>query len=106
LPAFRADFGVRHANCVEIARNSNFGTDTGPKPLGEGTWLTKLICTWASGCAAAAADYGRVSRDALDRAVDMANERAGLPSVLRLPRALSRLLRMEALEHALASRPR
>ena len=38
--------------------------------------------------------------------VDMANERAGLPSVLRLPRSLSGLLRMEALEHALASGPR
>ncbi|MEK7444244.1 MAG: ABC transporter substrate-binding protein [candidate division NC10 bacterium] len=54
----------------------------------------------------AALPDGRVSRDALDRTVDMANERAGLPSVLRLPRALSGLLRMEALEHALASRPR
>jgi len=49
---------------------------------------------------------GRVTPDALQRAVDMARERAGLPSVLRLPRALSDLLRTEALEAALASRPR
>ncbi|MBI3108720.1 MAG: ABC transporter substrate-binding protein [Candidatus Rokubacteria bacterium] len=49
---------------------------------------------------------GRVTADALERAVEMARERAGLPSVVRLPRALSGLLRTEALEEVLASRPR
>ncbi|OGK88508.1 MAG: hypothetical protein A2X52_12335 [Candidatus Rokubacteria bacterium GWC2_70_16] len=54
----------------------------------------------------AALPDGRVTVDALERAVGMARERAGLPSVVRLPRSLSGLLRMEALEEALASRPR
>ncbi len=46
---------------------------------------------------------GRVNAEAVERAVEMARERAGLPSALRLPRSLAALLRTEALEQALAS---
>lgn len=46
---------------------------------------------------------GRVTPEAVERAVEMARERAGLPSVLRLPRTPAALLRPEALEQALAS---